>query len=174
VAVRLTGPVPLLLVAVPVAAVAGWSLAGPPAGATAITPGGCPASYPSALPPVGQVSGNDRLVPVGPVSVRLCAFPPSGPVRSRVLDPARTAALAGLLDTPAAETDDPGARARCAPAASRVLLVFRYKQADPPAAVLPELLVAVDGGPCGLVATSARVETGRTDVVTEVSRLLAP
>jgi hypothetical protein len=162
------------------AAAAGWVWAGPPADGTAIVPPSCPVRVPAAFgtPVVGDAGTAvaDRLVPVGPVSVRVCGYASGGAavVTQRVLDPTRTAALAGTLDTPppGAAVDGAGGpdraqqqRARCA-GASPAVLVFRYKQA-------PTLLVTVAGGGCRLVSTSARGETGRDDVVREVARILA-
>jgi hypothetical protein len=166
-----------------VAGVVGWVLAGPPGDATAITPPGCPESYQHGVlegTTDGRLGVADRLVPVGPVSVRVCGYtsasgvPGGRPAGSLVLDPTRTAELAALLDpqtdpqnapkTPA-RLADPQQRAACLPGAAPALLLFRYKLGLP-------LTVAVDVGACGLVHTPARAELGRVDVVRRVGELL--
>jgi hypothetical protein len=179
---------------------AGYLIAGPPPDSAEITPPPCPATYPGGAGRVGTIvaapgteratnpGATDRLVPVlplpiGPVSVRLCAYrsPAAGTVSSsRVLDVPTSAALAALLDIPrpadnppfgtvgtiGGPTLDASRATSCRPGPAPAVLMFRYHAADP-------LLVTVDGGACGVVATRARVEQDRQDVVRRVADLLA-
>ena len=168
------------------AGVAGWVFAGPPSDAAAITPPGCPASYPLGVSGAGRTprpGDKVQLVPVGPVSVgpisvRVCGYGSAtgAPDSSIVLDPVRTAALAALLDpltdpqtaprmpVPSA---DPRQLAACVPGPQPALLLFRYKVGAP-------LTVSVPGGSCAAVTTVTRTELGRRDVVRRVAQLLHP
>jgi hypothetical protein len=188
VAGRLAGVVAVL----GIAGVVGWQVAGPPWSGAAVVPPACPAAPSSSgtssgtsSSTLGATSGAasgstgaaDQLVPMplpeprGPVSVRVCGYVPrSGGYaleREVVLDPTRTAALAALVDEhPGAVV--PGARrpARCGATGPIVVLAFRYTQGPP-------VFVDVVGGDCGLVATAARVETGRQDVVRRLAEIMA-
>jgi hypothetical protein len=159
----------------------GWLLAGPPSPATAVVPPACPSSPRLSGPgDVFELAGFQRgvagqLVPMtlpqprGPASVRLCGYHGGDRLvldRQRVLDPIWTAWLAGKIDEPAGSPVTPPVRpAGCLSGDRPVVLVFRYTQGDPVAVEIP-------GGPCGLVATGARMETGRDDVVRLVAGLL--
>lgn len=188
------------LVALSVVAVAGtvgWAFAGPPPEGIAMLPPACPAALSAPTPGVWRPAASrigpagagargyraavpDVLVPMplpqprGPVTVRVCGYRQDGDrhlvVRERVLDPTRTAVLAGLLNAwpdPVAVTP-PVLPEGCEPRAGDdpVVLVFRYTEGDP-------ALVEVVGGPCQIVATSARVDQRRGDVVRFVAEVLA-
>ena len=167
----------LAAVAVAVAGAAAWRVAGsPPDGAGTAAPA-CPPSLAAGLLAAGRGGVPDRLVPVplpqprGPVVVRICSYPsgvPGSPLeRSVSLDPPRTAALVGLLDSPPTPVAAAGTRPPDCPATGAVtVLVFRYTGGLP-------LVAEVDAGPCALVSTSARVERGRADVVRTVAEALA-
>lgn len=159
----------------------GWLLAGPPSDELAAVPPPCPEALDAQASPgwAGRSPGaEDRLVPMplpeprGPVSARACAYsrgsgPGYGLRRSVAVDPARTAALAGLLNRTAGQQASSGSPlARCRPGEDVAVLVFRYWKG-------PEQLVEVRGGECAVVATAARVETGRRDVVERVREVLA-
>lgn len=161
------------------AAAAGWHLAGPPGDATAPVPAQCPAVDPVAVPVrADQGAGvSDRLVPMplpqprGPVSVRVCAYAEHGSGytlrTSAVVEPVRTAVLAGLLNrTPGPVVTDVARRAECTPGREVAVLVFRYTQG-------PGQQVDVLGGDCALVRTPARTERDRQDVVRAVNGVLA-
>jgi hypothetical protein len=175
------------VLAVIAAGAAGWFLAGPPDDAAALVPPACPASADvatgSAAGPAADVVGAvaepgylagvpQQLVPMplpqprGPVSVRICRYAGGGDgsyrlSRSVVVEPTRTAALAGLMDKTPGATPAPG----CLPGANVDVLVFRYTEGLP-------LRVEVLGGRCALVRTPARAESGRQDVVRAIDALL--
>jgi hypothetical protein len=151
------------------AGAAGWLVAGPPADGAGTVPPSCPATLPARPLDAGRGGVPDRLVPVplpqprGPVAVRICSYPAAtaGTAlrRGAALDPPRTAELAGVLDAPVPDVAATPVRpAGCSAAGPVVLLLFRYTQGEP-------LVAEVDAEPCALVATSARVERGRSDVV---------
>jgi hypothetical protein len=108
--------------------------------------------------------------PRGPVAARVCGYR-SGDGRylldrHALLDPTRTAALAGRLNGVPGEELTAAERSACAPGERPAALVFRYTAGD-------SALVEVWGGSCGLVATSARAERGRGDIVKAVVEALA-
>jgi hypothetical protein len=152
---------------------ASWWLAGSLGDVPDLAPPACPASVAS-IGSSGRAGDPDRLVavpqpePRGPITSRLCEYPAdraAGPVRQVVLDPPRTTALAGVLNA-AGTASAQGRRPDGCPAGSTVTLaVFRYT-AGPP------LFVEVYGGPCALIASTARVELGRVDAVRWVAGAL--
>jgi hypothetical protein len=162
------------------AGVTGWLVAGPPADGAGTVPPPCPASLPADPLALGRGGVADRLVPVplpqprGPVAVRICSYPAgaagTAPYRSAVLDPPRTAELAGVLNDsgPGVATTAVTGRPRppgCPSGGPVILLLFRYTQGEP-------LVAMVDGGLCALVSTSARAEAGRVDVTQILARSL--
>ncbi|HEY6796627.1 MAG TPA: hypothetical protein VI248_18290 [Kineosporiaceae bacterium] len=161
-----------------VAGTAGWVIAGSPQDGAGTVPPACPATLPATPLAAGRGGVGDRLVPVplpqprGPVAVRICGYPAAAAGarlhRSAVLDPPRTAELAGIMNTPARSEEVPGGGrpVDCPDAGPVTLLLFRYTQGPP-------LVAEVDAGSCGLVSTSARTERGRADVVQIVAGSLA-
>jgi hypothetical protein len=175
------GPALGVASAVLAAAAVGLVLAGPPADGTAVVPPNCPVSFdPAQLGAPGYRAGDPgQLVPMplpeprGPVSVRICRFEErDGRYELRgsvVVDPVRTAALAGMMnERPGAEvlTDDP-AGPPVEPWKRIDVLIFRYTEGLP-------LRVDVLGGESAHARTSARAETGRQDVVLAVDELVRP
>ena len=160
------------------AGAAGWQVAGAPPDGAGTVPPSCPAALAADRLAGGRGGVADRIVPVplpqprGPVAVRICAYPASrpgtAPARQVALDPPRTAELAGVLDTPPSAAVAATARPADCPAGDGpvTLLLFRYTTGEP-------LVAEVEGGPCALVSTSARVERGRADVVDLVARALS-
>jgi len=155
--------------AVLLAAAGGWVVAGRLPARPGPQPPPCPARYAAdAVTPV-RAADPGKLVPVplpqprGPFTVRLCAYPSTAPgvaLRDQVLlDATRTAELSGVLDVPDAVAVQPADRrpAGCA-AGPATLLIFQYIEGDP-------FVAEVDGGPCALVTTPARIERNRADVV---------
>lgn len=156
-----------VLLAAGAAGAAGWWWAGPPADGGGTVPPDCPTTLASSVLATGRGGVSDRLVPVplpqprGPVAVRLCRYPTTGAalLSGAVLDPPRTAELAGVMNTPGPGAVTVTARPPdCAADGPVTLLLFRYTQGDP-------LVAEVGGGGCALVTTSARIERGRSDVV---------
>lgn len=178
--------VPAGLVAVVVAGLAGGFVAGIPQrqGVTVVHgPPDCPAA-PSPVP-VRREGLDLRIVPVlplpiGPVGATVCDYTgpapvtstgpapvtTSLPVRGMVLDPARTAQLAGRLDSGGSDapTGRPGT---CPPDdGARVVITFRYAQ-DPP------VQVTVRRSGCRTASNGVRTQLPRPDVLTLIDRLFA-
>jgi hypothetical protein len=187
----LAGPV-VGVSAVVVAAVAGWVLAGPPDDAAAVVPPACPTSVATGVTPVDPGFGPgvaDRLVPMplpqprGPVSARICRFVPSSDAhagfvlhRSVVVEPVRTAVLAGVMNTlpsvavvsgsSSGSSSAAGTAAGCRVPGEIDALLFRYSAGAP---------VRVDvSADQGWARSSMRAEGGRADVVRAVDDLICP
>jgi len=164
-------------VAVLLAAAGGWVVAGRLPARPGPQPPPCPARYAAdAVTPV-RAADPGKLVPVplpqprGPFTVRLCAYPSTVPgvaLRDQVLlDATRTAELSGVLDVPDAVAVPPADRRPGGCAAGPVtLLLFQYIEGDP-------FVAEVDGGPCALVTTPARIERDRADAVRLVEDALS-
>jgi len=155
-------------VAVLLAAAGGWVVAGRLPARPGPQPPPCPARYAAdAVTPV-RAADPGKLVPVplpqprGPFTVRLCAYPSTAPGAALgdqvLLDATRTAELSGVMDVPEAVALQPARRPADCPAGPATLLLFQYIEGDP-------FTAEVDGGPCALVTTPARVERNRADVV---------
>lgn len=163
--------------AVLAAAVVGWVLAGPPADGTAVVPPACPVSFDPAQPGAPGYHAGDpgQLVPMplpeprGPVSARICRYEERAGRyelrRSVVVDPVRTATLAGMMNERQQRSLDSFGSSGCPPTVGPDVLIFRYREGRP-------LRVDVLGGNSAQVRTSARTELGRQDVVLAVDELV--
>lgn len=147
------------------AAAGGRAVAGPPTPPRVLPAPGCPAVLGDALPRTWPSS--TYLVPWGPVSGRVCAYPTGGrptpqtaPVgRTSTLDPTVVAQVAGVVeDLPAASPrcTDGTTVAASGPDAGVVVLLLRYRPGATPTVGDELRLVVRRTGACLTVSNGLR------------------
>ena len=165
------------------AAAAGHAVAGPPTPPRVLAAPPCPAVLGDALP--RTFPSSTYLVPWGPVSGRVCAYPTAGratpetaPVgRESTLDPTAVAQAAGLVeDLPAvsARCSDPAQVAASGPDAGAVVLLLRYRPGATPTVGDELRLVVRRAGPCLTVSNGLRTVELDATTTDRLVRLAPP
>ena len=178
-AARATGVLAVLVVA----AAVGRAVAGPPTPPRVLAAPSCPAVLGDALPRTWPSS--TYLVPWGPVSGRVCAYPTAGratpetaPVgQTSTLDPTAVSQAAGVVeDLPPVprRCTDPAQVAAAGPDAGSVVLLLRYRPGATPTVGDELRLVVRRTGRCLTVSNGLRTAQLSDEAVDRLLILAPP